>query len=83
MLQCSERIPELIVEMKSKLLNFKNDNTISIKLFLYAVTDYKPTVNILGYFEINRPLFGSVFFILQIISVLVTYMIVLVQFGSS
>lgn len=71
---------------------------LQITLFLNAVNQYQPNVNVLGFYEINRGLFGSVnqesksnFFninkiiwiLLQILSLLVTYLIVLVQLNSS
>ncbi|XP_029343505.1 gustatory and odorant receptor 24 isoform X1 [Acyrthosiphon pisum] len=66
--------------MKSST-RWTNSNYIQITLFLNAINQYQPNVNVIGFYEINRGLLGSIFF--QILSLLLTYLIVLVQLNSS
>ncbi|XP_029343507.1 gustatory and odorant receptor 24 isoform X2 [Acyrthosiphon pisum] len=62
--------------MKSST-RWTNSNYIQITLFLNAINQYQPNVNVIGFYEINRGLLGS------ILSLLLTYLIVLVQLNSS
>ncbi|XP_025419973.1 gustatory and odorant receptor 24-like isoform X1 [Sipha flava] len=73
---CVDNVVFLILKMKSSM-TWQKSNYIQITLFLNAVNQYPPKVNVLGFYEINRGLFGS------ILSLLVTYLIVLVQLNSS
>ncbi|XP_060879007.1 gustatory and odorant receptor 24 [Metopolophium dirhodum] len=74
--KCVDSVILLILKMKSST-RWTNSNYIQITLFLNAVNQYQPNVNVIGFYEINRRLLGS------ILSLLLTYLIVLVQLNSS
>ncbi|KAL5241894.1 hypothetical protein ACI65C_009304 [Semiaphis heraclei] len=74
--KCVESLILLILKMKSSA-RWMNSNYIQITLFLNAVNQYQPNVNVIGFYEINRGLLGS------ILSLLLTYLIVLIQLNSS
>ncbi|KAL4143621.1 hypothetical protein QTP88_005933 [Uroleucon formosanum] len=74
--KCVDNVILLILKMKSSM-RWSNSNYIQIILFLNAINQYQPDVNVIGFYEINRGLLGS------ILSLLLTYLIVLVQLNSS
>ncbi|XP_060843021.1 gustatory and odorant receptor 63a isoform X1 [Rhopalosiphum padi] len=74
--KCVDSVILLILKLKS-LARWTTSNYIQITLFLNAVNQYQPNVNVIGFYEINRGLLGS------ILSLLLTYLIVLIQLNSS
>ncbi|CAH1724158.1 unnamed protein product [Aphis gossypii] len=74
--KCVDNVILLILKLKSSA-RWTTSNYIQITLFLNAVNQYQPNVNVIGFYEINRGLLGS------ILSLLLTYLIVLIQLNSS
>nr|ALV87611.1 gustatory receptor 2 [Drosicha corpulenta] len=74
--ECTDGMVKIILKLESPLLN---DTTYECKInmFLLTVNEFGPAVNLAGFFNINRILFGS------IVSVLITYLVIIIQLKSS